>query len=545
MALSWGWSLVSVTFDAYFDCVPVPLLTLTLALSFPAKNNMERSSVGEIPSVSEILNLPRQTIEHRPMSASGKSRVSSAKVLRPQVYHAEKRERNKSASLTRRRESTVRRVSSDAGQQQRQRFYIGGGKTVDDIERPPSRQSNAFPMSLAGPGGGGEGEEGAGIQKHSDGGDHASNNLSPSAAHAGPSSSVSTVKSAIPSSGSLPKKHNRPSSRKKPPAKNMFLNDETKLDSNRQVITEVSSPPRKAGWAVASEGVGEDGEAEEEIQETTEQPSTSKGGLIRSSGSPSNLSLGDLDDDVEFILSPTPPTRVREIDERRDNPERDGFAEIEESGLYEIKIEVQNSSSERGEERRIVESMGLGVAATGAGGVEDEIRGGNNGDKDVIGVVGVEDGNVGNPVPRKINGARQVRTIRTAPQSSIFLGGSNLGTIPTPPASARPETVASSSNCIDEDVLEDSDSDEGYGDGQFDLAFTPVSKEIQQEGWTEQSRQNADDIMLTSFNGDDGLDDLMTFDLETNLGDDFLNLFAPSPPPAGSLLGGAKPPKFV
>eukprot|EP00520_Triparma_pacifica_P015907 CAMPEP_0118635892 /NCGR_PEP_ID=MMETSP0785-20121206/2319_1 /TAXON_ID=91992 /ORGANISM="Bolidomonas pacifica, Strain CCMP 1866" /LENGTH=362 /DNA_ID=CAMNT_0006526957 /DNA_START=99 /DNA_END=1184 /DNA_ORIENTATION=- len=100
--------------------------------------------------INEILDMPRQTIEQqRPMSASGKSRVSSAKLMRRENGNFQAgRKRNKSAGLVRRRENAVRRAA-EAGNKQQQQFYVGGGKTVDGIERPPSRQSNAFPMSLA------------------------------------------------------------------------------------------------------------------------------------------------------------------------------------------------------------------------------------------------------------------------------------------------------------------------------------------------------------------------------------------------------------
>ncbi|GMI35708.1 hypothetical protein TrRE_jg2874 [Triparma retinervis] len=366
-------------------------------LSTPQMNNRS--------PINGLLDMPRQTIEQRPMSASGKSRVSSAKLMRRENGDFQAgRKRNKSAGMLRRRENAVRRAA-EAGNM----------------------------------------------------------NMSASSSHGSSNGSSSNSQSMMNGK----KKTNRPSSRKKPPAKNMFLNDDIKLDGTRQLITEIkkSSPPRN-GWGApsAEEGQGgsggepEAGEAQADGGEDEEVvnaniKSKNANSVIRSSGSPSNLSLGDPDDDIEFVLSPVPPTRVREIDERRDNPERDGFAEIEESGLYEIKIEVQNEGEGGGSER------------------------------------------VG-----------------------------HMGAIPMPPAD-RPDTVAGATAAVDHDLLIDGSSSEEEDEGGWDeKAFTPVSKKSRAEGgWTDDAE---DDLMLTSYNGDE-------FDLETNLGTDFLNLFAPSPPPVG------------
>lgn len=323
-------------------------------LSTPQMNNRS--------PINGLQDMPRQTIEERPKSASGKSRVASASIMRLENRPFQAgRKRNKSAGLLRRRENAVRRaVEADKEEQ----FYVGEGKTVEDIERPPSRQSNAFPMSLADPYGkgrsttgevgGGEGEGGTSEGGASDGGGSGSGSGGEGRVNASASSSLgSNGSSSVSMKGK--KKVNRPSSRKKPPAKNMFLNDDTKLDGTRQLVTEVkkTSPPRNTGWGEPGAGEGEagigaeggSGGEDKEVAATvggSDKLGANKVKVIRSSGSPSNLSLGDPNDEIEFVLSPVPPTRVREIDERRDNPERDGFAEIEESGLYEIKIEVQN-----------------------------------------------------------------------------------------------------------------------------------------------------------------------------------------------------------
>ena len=131
----------------------------------------------------------------------------------------------------------------------------------------------------------------------------------------------------------------------------------------------------------AGDASAEGTEDEEVVKVNTKSKSANS--VIRSSGSPSNLSLGDPDDDVEFVLSPVPPTRVREIDERRDNPERDGFAEIEESGLYEIKIEVQNEAEGGGSERVVerISPLGSDDGREGEGGGGVGVEGGGLRDK--------------------------------------------------------------------------------------------------------------------------------------------------------------------
>jgi hypothetical protein len=112
----------------------------------------------------------------------------------------------------------------------------------------------------------------------------------------------------------------------------MFLNDtqlRNDLESVERVV--IGSPDIRTGW-------GE--------PEAKEERAVSPSGL---------LSLGNPEDEVEFVLSPTQPAVVeggkrgkgvvglgggggglgagKKVDERRDNPDRDGFAELEESGL--------------------------------------------------------------------------------------------------------------------------------------------------------------------------------------------------------------------
>jgi len=131
----------------------------------------------------------------------------------------------------------------------------------------------------------------------------------------------------------------------------------------------------------------------------------------------------------------------------------------------------------------------------------------------------------------KIGAMRQGRMVRagTAPNASNFLSQGHMGAIPTPPQE-RPDTVAASAGLVDQDLLiDDSSDEEDEGVGWADeKAFTPVSSKNKRagEGWAEEEEN---DLMLTSYNGED------FDDLETNLGDDFLNLFAPSPPPVGRM----------
>lgn len=89
----------------------------------------------------------------------------------------------------------------------------------------------------------------------------------------------------------------------------------------------------------------------------------------------------------------------------------------------------------------------------------------------------------------------------------------------------RPDTVAATNN-LGDDFSESSE-------GRLSPAFTPVAKSSLNKGWAEGGLED-DDLLLTSYNGDElGLDDLVNdvFELDTNLGTDFLSLFAPSPPP--------------
>ena len=167
------------------------------------------------------------------MSASGKSRVSSAKLLRPKPHKVE-RTRNKSASLARRRENAVRRAveasksSQDNGGRE---LWMDDNEVEREVVRPPSRQSNAFPMSLADP---------------------------PAQSKAPTSPSKPANNNQVQDQSEQDKaklfqsKRPRPSSRKKPPAKSMFLND-AKLDSKREIVT----PPARTttGWGESSSPV--------------------------------------------------------------------------------------------------------------------------------------------------------------------------------------------------------------------------------------------------------------------------------------------------
>ena len=126
----------------------------------------------------------------------------------------------------------------------------------------------------------------------------------------------------------------------------------------------------------------------------------------------------------------------------------------------------------------------------------------------------------GGPGGREIGGLRHSRMIRTAPSTAAFLGSGGLSA-PTPP-DLRPDTVAATN------IGDDRSSDGEFSDGRLSPAFTPVAKSPN-KGWAEGGLED-DDLLLTSYNGDDDLVNDV-FELDTNLGTDFLSLFAPSPPP--------------
>ena len=109
--------------------------------------------------------------------------------------------------------------------------------------------------------------------------------------------------------------------------------------------------------------------------------------------------------------------------------------------------------------------------------------------------------------------------------------GLGLGGVqPMPPDAVRPDTVDNGADLI---CPGESDSD---SDGFGDAMFTPVNKSSKVEhGWSEGGAESDEDMLLSSFHGDE-LDDLnkdwpVEVDLDTNLGTDFLSLFAPSPTP--------------
>ena len=426
-----------------------------------------------------------------------------------------KKKRNKSASLGRRREENERRRSDG------NIFFMEGGdgeEEEEDIVRPPSRQSNAFPMSL----GGGKGSKGDGVAADVS----STSGCSAEKSGAASSSANHALESAASTTASAAQeKRPRPSSRKKHPAKAMFLNDAqlTQLGGERVVVG--SPEVRKTGWGM--EHGMESGEVVKNYRE-----------------SPSTLSLGDDDDEVEFVLGSTGTTvgRVtqaqKRVDERRDNPDTDGFAELEESGLYEIKIELNSNSR-----------LGTPVA-----------RGGERGGIVVVGGSELEHSgiNIGSPIRSlrdqgggggagergEIDDDEEVeavfkvgaRTIRTAP--GIGRGGGG-GVMPVPPEGSRlcerPDTVGGADLILPGEESSDSDGG-GFGDAGFgDAGFTPVSKAG--VGWGTGGEED-DDLLLSSFHGDE-LEDLnddwnVNRELEslnTNLGTDFLSLFAPSPTP--------------
>ncbi|GMH80042.1 hypothetical protein TrST_g2833 [Triparma strigata] len=471
------------------------MATLLNNMSLDDDNISRRSSWGNVHEAHlEVPDMPRQTITDRPQSASGKSRVSSARLQRPQPYKVE-RTRNKSASLTRRKENAVRRAAAaGAGENGRELWMQGGGGDEQEVVRPPSRQSNAFPMSLAGNVGT---SNGGGSKVNKQGGE---------ADAKGGSNNQTDDQTEQDKSKLFPSKRPRPSSRKKPPAKSMFLND-AKLDSKREVVTPHAR--HTTGW----------GDTPPTSQESSPvvQPtkSTDKNNIILRTGSPSNLSLGNPDEDIEFIMSPVPPTRVREIDERRDNPEKDGFSEIEESGLYEIKIEVNNSRDQEANRTQQLSAKISERISPLLGDEEDEVLKNLTSSSD-------SDDKEPSQKAMEMGGLRHSRMIRTAPSTAAFLGASSLGNVQPTPPEVRPDTVAAT-NGIGGDDMHDSEDD--YSDGCLSPAFTPVANSA--KGWTEGTLED-DDLLLQSYNGDDGLDE---FDLDTNLGTDFLSLFAPSPPP--------------
>ncbi|GMI16088.1 hypothetical protein TrLO_g4818, partial [Triparma laevis f. longispina] len=481
------------------------MATLLNDMSLDDDNISRRSSWGNVHdahnpnkspvSAVRVLDMPRQEISDRPQSASGKSRVSSAGLQRPQPYKAE-RIRNKSASLTRRRENAVRRAAAaGAGENGRKLWMEGGTGDEQEVVRPPSRQSNAFPMSLAG-------------NPHTpNSGTPKSSKQTEADAKSG-SNNQTEDQTEQDKSKLFPSKRPRPSSRKKPPAKSMFLND-AKLDTKREVVTPHAR--HTTGW----------GDTPPTSQENSPvvQPTkaTDKNNIILRTGSPSNLSLGNPDEDIEFIMSPVPPTRVREIDERRDNPEKDGFSEIEESGLYEIKIEVNNSrDQEANQAQNLTAKISERISPLGVGDEEDEVL------KILTSSSDSDDKEPGQKA-MEMGGLRHSRMIRTAPSTAAFLSTSSLGNVQPTPPEVRPDTVAATNGIGRDDML---DSEDDYSDGRLSPAFTPVANK-NNKGWTEGTLED-DDLLLQSYNGDDGLDE---FDLDTNLGTDFLSLFAPSPPP--------------
>ena len=130
-------------------------------------------------------------------------------------------------------------------------------------------------------------------------------------------------------------------------------------------------------------------------------------------------------------MSPVPPTRVREIDERRDNPERDGFSEIEESGLYEIKIEVTTSRQPIDETASTGDKISERISPLAIG-EEDEVV------KNLTSSSDSDDGPGTGPGGREMGGLRHSRMIRTAPSTAAFLSGAGLNA-PTPPGEHKHE----------------------------------------------------------------------------------------------------------
>jgi hypothetical protein len=600
----------------------------------------EKSYPDDTDYDQTLLTMPRETItagfsrdNGRPMSAQGSSRVSSASVIRPTPFRQDlKKRRNKSASLSRRlKEEQSRRHGGDGPDSPHRKgsdpgsyapFEIGADRVEDDeIMRPPSRQAHAFPMSLGD-------KVNMSISKlkvdaakdadqHSDTEHKIDGMRSPSKSVLSGSNLSSAhdddeveqeeratlVAEAARESKHIVEKRQRPSSRKKHPAKAMFLSDD--LDSVERVV--VGSPDTKrisTGWddpvavtgGAAAGGIATHAKSNsnEGLMKAASQKGNVMSGMMRDEAraSPSMLSLGDPDDEVEFVVGPSSmgstmsTTRgQKKVDERRDNPDRDGFAELAESGLYEIKIELNNdkdldtprTKGERDEMGVIVKGgedlnhsgininiNGLGgspIRSTGNGGNGGNGNGNNNNnssnssasssnnnmmmnsssvnnDMVVHGAVPPpnprEKGAPGDPTrPDMGMGARGARTIRTAPSKGGFM--TSKAAIPMPPDAVRPDTVANT-NAGSLIIAGDSDSDsDGYGDA----VFTPVNKGglqgggQQTHGWSDPNSD--DDLLLTSFHGDE-LDDLNDDwpeleEFNTNLGTDFLSLFAPSPPP--------------
>ena len=538
------------------------------------------ASGASVPAAA--LDMPRRIVRDRPMSATGKSRVSSARALRPQPVKVEGRVRNKSATMSRRiggggTGGGAPALPVDNNKEDKDlRLWMrnpgrGDEEDGDMRERPPSRQSNAFPMRLADPTPGGD--------------------KIPNTVLGGGNKQSALTKS----------KHNRPTSRKKAAASSLFLSDNTSSSSSSKGGGAVAPPPGGGGRADEYDIVdddlivtydesgyvsqqkeargmmmpvskqqrqttgwgGESGVATKQssgwggesvvVVATTKQSSPSresplKGqqGVIVASSRESPLdhltAFDESDDDVEYFVSQ--PQRARAKDERRDNPDRDGFSDLAESGLWTIKIEVTNSTQQA---NMVNEGQGKGYVLDKNNSSDDESQ--------------QEHQYIAKPPPSMssseqmqgggFGGLRNVRTIRTAPHnsgsSSAFLP-SQIAVQPTPPETIRPDTVGGTTP----QFLKGSDVRKSpehsfvvagdYIDAHTNGAFMPVSGG-KKTVWTDDNED--DDILLTSFNGDDG--DLFGLDddnnevarsasvaaLETNLGSDFLSLFAPSPPPMG------------
>ena len=156
----------------------------------------------------------------------------------------------------------------------------------------------------------------------------------------------------------------------------------------------------------------------------------------------------------------------------------------------------------------------------------DGVVGGGFGGGRRIGV-GVKEADVGSFLG---NGGNPARNIRTAPGGGsemvgiLLAGGSFTPTAPSshpshhPPTEPRPDPVNYTSNHNDLATPSDSDSDEG--------------------GIFTDNNNGEEDILLTSFGDEELLEIEEDNLLETNLGTDFLGLFAPSPTPGGGQGGG-------